>query len=59
MLRKFFATSMLADNRAASAVEYMIVVTLVALVLIAGATQLGQAINNQYIKAAGKVNNLP
>ncbi len=51
--------SMLADNRAISATEYVIILTLVALALIAGATLLGQAINNKYVNAAGRINNLP
>ncbi len=58
-MKKFFADSMLADNRAISATEYVIILTLVALAIIAGATLLGQAINNQYIKASGKIDNLP
>ncbi len=53
------SNSMLADNRAISATEYVIILTLVALAIIAGATLLGQAINSQYIKSAGKINNLP
>lgn len=59
MFKQLLADSMLADNRAASATEYVIVLTLVALVIIVGATALGQAINNQYLRAAGRVNNLP
>jgi Flp pilus assembly pilin Flp len=55
----WLANSMLADNRAISATEYVIILTLVALAIIAGATMLGQAINNQYVKASGKINNLP
>jgi|WetSurMetagenome_2_1015567.scaffolds.fasta_scaffold70831_3 Flp pilus assembly pilin Flp len=58
-MKKFFADSMLADNRAISATEYVIILTLVALAIIAGATLLGQSINNQYIKASGKIDNLP
>ncbi len=54
-----FKNSMLADNRAISATEYVIILTLVALVLIGGATMLGDAIKGQYTKAAGKINNLP
>jgi Flp pilus assembly pilin Flp len=54
-----FENSMLADNRAISATEYVIILTLVALVLIGGAGLLGNAINSQYTKAAGKINNLP
>jgi len=59
MLNNVFSDSMLADNRAISATEYVIILTLVALALIAGATMLGQAINGQYTKGAGKINNLP
>jgi Flp pilus assembly pilin Flp len=55
----WLSNSMLADNRAISATEYVIILTLVALAIIAGATLLGQAINNQYVKASGKINNLP
>ena len=59
MLNNVVSDSMLADNRAISATEYVIILTLVALAIIAGATMLGQAINNKYTQAAGKVNNLP
>ncbi len=59
MLKKVVSDSMLADNRAISATEYVIILTLVALAIIAGATMLGQAINSQYTTSAGKINNLP
>jgi Flp pilus assembly pilin Flp len=59
MLNNVFSDSMLADNRAISATEYVIILTLVALAIIAGATMLGQAINNKYTQSAGRINNLP
>ncbi len=59
MLNNVVSDSMLADNRAISATEYVIILTLVALAIIAGATMLGQAINNKYTQSAGRINNLP
>lgn len=43
------------DERGATAVEYGILVTFIALAIVVGATALGDGINGMFNKAAGKL----
>jgi len=43
------------DERGATAVEYGILVTFIALAIVVGATALGTGINGMFTKAAGKL----
>jgi pilus assembly protein Flp/PilA len=46
-------------DRGATAVEYALLVTLIAIVVIAGATALGLSINGKFNDASTAINNKP
>jgi pilus assembly protein Flp/PilA len=52
-LQKIFA--FLRDEEGASAIEYALLVTLIALAIVAGATALGTNIGALFTSAAGKI----
>jgi pilus assembly protein Flp/PilA len=54
-MTKLFAR-FLKDESGATAIEYGLIAALISVALIAGATTLGTALNNQFIKLAGKLN---
>ena len=45
----------LKDRSGASSIEYALIATLIAMVIIAGVTALGQAVQNQYNNVAAQV----
>jgi pilus assembly protein Flp/PilA len=45
------------DESGATAVEYGLIAALIALVMMVGASQLGNALNAQFTGVAGKLNN--
>jgi len=51
----YYARRMAADEKGASSVEYALMVALVAAVVIAGATLLGNAVNDQLVDVGGKI----
>lgn len=55
-MTKLFAR-FLKDESGATAIEYGLIAALISVALIAGATTLGTALNNQFIKLATKLNN--
>lgn len=44
------------DETGATAIEYGLIAALISVALIAGATTLGGALNNQFANIAGKLN---
>ncbi len=54
-MSKIFARFM-KDESGATAIEYGLIAALISVALIAGATTLGGALNNQFKNIAGKLN---
>jgi pilus assembly protein Flp/PilA len=54
-MTKLFAR-FLKDDSGATAIEYGLIAALISVALIAGATTLGGALNNQFKNIAGKLN---
>jgi pilus assembly protein Flp/PilA len=54
-MTKIFARFM-KDESGATAIEYGLIAALISVALIAGATTLGGALNNQFANIAGKLN---
>jgi Flp pilus assembly pilin Flp len=52
-VRKLFATVRCAGERGATAVEYALMAGLIALVIVAGVTLLGQVVRSQFDAGAG------
>ena len=50
------AVRFLRDESGATAIEYGLMAALIAVALITGASALGNALNNQFNAAAGKLN---
>lgn len=48
-------TAFLRDEEGASAIEYALLVALIALVIVGGATLLGQSISTMFTNAAAKL----
>ena len=51
-----FLKSFIADESGATAIEYGLIAALIALAIIAGAGQLGNALDNQFNALSGKLN---
>ncbi|MGL3608796.1 Flp family type IVb pilin [Rhizobium sp. G187] len=45
------------DESGATAIEYGLIAALISVALIAGATTLGGALNNQFVSLSGKLTN--
>jgi pilus assembly protein Flp/PilA len=54
MLRQIRA--LIADEEAPTAVEYALMIALIAVVIIAGATLLGTSVNQRFSDVAGSIN---
>ncbi len=50
-------TRFVKDESGATAIEYGLIAALIALAIMVGAGQLGNSINNQFSRVAGKLDN--